>query len=196
MRDELQLPIPTDGIIKEAKVWRSRVSCCYHCYYFFFLSSLPTEEGTLRRSKSSIPFTDTQSATKEFRERNRDFPSHRRVEKIVKNSKLRWSIRGEHENHDFRWWKDEKGVDHWSDRRYLRHFSFFSIYSALPLYLFSLQKKRREKGKKKTKITSEKQMLQEHTGYGKIRMILQCRKNSEYRKELKKKRKKSRRKER
>lgn len=103
MRDELQLPIPTDGIIKEAKVWRSRVSCCYHCYYFFFLSSLPTEEGTLRRSKSSIPFTDTQSATKEFRERSRDFPSHRRVEKIVKNSKLRWSIRGEHENHDFRW---------------------------------------------------------------------------------------------
>lgn len=30
-------------------------------------------------------------------------------------------------------------------------------------------------------------MLQEHTDYGKIRMILQYRKNSEYRKELKKK---------
>lgn len=69
----------------------------------------------------------------------------------------------------------------------------------IPLFLcifFLYKKKRREKGKKKTKITSEKQMLQEHTGYGKIKMILQYRKNSEYRKELKKKRKKSRRKER
>lgn len=151
MRDELQLPISTDGIIKEAKVWRSRVSCCYHCYYFFF--SFISSNGRSNSSpfELSIPFTDTQSATKEFRERSRDFPSHRRVEKIVKNSKLRWSIRGEHENHDFRWWKDEKGVDHWSDRRYLRHFSFFSIYSALPLYLFSLQKKKKRKGKEENK---------------------------------------------
>lgn len=55
---------------------------------------------------------------------------------------------------------------------------------------FFFTKKRREKGKKKTKITSEKQMLQEHTGYGKIRMILQYRKNSEYRKRVKKKKEK------
>ena len=45
MRDELQLPIPTDSIIKGAKVWQSTVSCCYHYFLFFlffsFLSSLP-----------------------------------------------------------------------------------------------------------------------------------------------------------
>lgn len=68
--------------------------------------------------------------------------------------------------------------------------SFLFIPLFLCIFFLYKKKKRREKGKKKTKITSEKQMLQEHTGYGKIRMILQYRKNSEYRKELKKKKEK------
>lgn len=142
MRDELQLPIPTDSIIKGAKVWQSTVSCCYHYFLFFlffsFLSSLP------RRKKEFFVFWTftSYSAMNEW--------SLESVAMIfLINSKL--------DKRRKPWFSVVKGWE--SCRASTAIFLFFLFFLAFSLYLFSLQKEKKEEEKNHIE---ERMWLQEH----------------------------------